>query len=463
MNLKKSLLFLCLLIFTGNAFAAFISIDKARTVAKNLYYERINHFEETSLENVIFDNEYLVEKSNHAVYYVFNIQNNQGFVLIAADDNVFPILAYSFEGRMEQHKETVPPVEEFLINYQNEIVYIIEKQELATQEITETWNRYASEDFEMQTLQTVGPIIETKWDQGFPYNSLCPGGSVTGCVATAMAQIMRYYKHPNIGTGSNTYYHSSYGYLTADFGATTYNYANMPLSPTSSNNDVATLNFHCGVSVEMNYSPYGSSASTAYAPTPFKSNFGYSTTTSYESRDNYTDIQWKILLRAEHMNYRPVMYRGSGSGGHAFICDGFQYPHHFHFNWGWGGSYDGYFYLTSLNPGSSYNFTTGQGGILDLYPDPYYATVSIQEEEADNGLTVYPNPSDGNMNLGFDHYLAEEILIMIYDMNGRMVSLENVNVEGFNHVMKLENIQSGNYQMIITGENLHLVETLIIK
>jgi len=463
MKMKLLLAAFILILIGGNAFADYVSIEKARIVAKNVYFERINQSDDFAFENVVFDNEYAVEEAAHTLFYVFNMQNDQGFVMIAADDQSYPILGYTFKGRLVENKEVNPAFANLIESFERQLINIIEKDLPTNADITNTWNTYLNEEFQMQTMQTVGPLIQTSWNQSPYYNALCPGGSVTGCVATAMAQVIRYYQHPNKGTGSHSYYHSTYGNLSANFGTTTYNYANMPLSISSANNDVATLCYHCGVSVEMNYSPSGSSASTAYSPTAYKTYFGYSTTAAYDSKDYYTDIQWKIMLRAEHMYNRPVMYRGTGSyGGHSFIVDGFQYPDHFHFNWGWGGSSDGYFYLTSLNPGY-YDFTSGQGGVFNLYPDPNYSAATAIEETEENGMMIYPNPSDGNLNLAFDQYINEDATIYLYDISGRMIKVLSISINGFNSSVEFQNLDAGQYQLIIKGENLNIVEPLIIK
>jgi hypothetical protein len=231
------------------------------------------------------------------------------------------------------------------------------------------------------------------------------------------------------------------------------------------NNDVATLCYHCGVAVDMNYSPSGSGAYTEDIPTAYKNYFGYSTTAIYDSKVYYTDIQWKIMLRAEHIYNRPVMYRGAnsfGTSGHCFIVDGFDYPDHFHFNWGWGGSNDGYYYLTSLNPGY-YDFTYHQAGVFNLYPDPSYSAATSIEETENNGVTIYQNPSDGNINLAFDQYLSEDATIYLYDISGRMIKVMQISINGFNHSIELQDLDAGQYQLIIKGENINIVEPLIIK
>jgi len=214
----------------------------------------------------------------------------------------------------------------------------------------------------------VGPLVQTTWDQKCYYNTLCPtdasgpcGHAVTGCVATAMAQIMKYWNYPATGTGSNSYTHPTYGTLSANFGSTIYRWNEMPAHLTEENGAVATLMYHCGVAVNMYYSAWSSAA--ILSPDALITYFGYSPSGRYEFREDYSDTEWTALMKAELNSLRPVLYRGSGEqGGHAFIVDGFEGEDFFHINWGWGGGYDGYFYLGTIE------FSQDQGAVTGIYP-----------------------------------------------------------------------------------------------
>ena len=172
----------------------------------------------------------------------------------------------------------------------------------------------------------VGPLIQTQWDQGNPYNLYCPSGTVTGCVATAMAQVMNYWQYPAHGIGSHAYIpedHPEYGTQSCDFNNTFYNWTNMAntysgSSSTVQKQAVATLMYHCGVSVEMNYGPGstgGSGASTENVAIALKTCFNYSSDIQYLDRDDYTETEWINLLKADLNQNRPIQYSGSGSGG----------------------------------------------------------------------------------------------------------------------------------------------------
>jgi hypothetical protein len=194
------------------------------------------------------------------------------------------------------------------------------------------------------------------------------GYVVVGCVATAMSQIMYYNKYPDCGTGSNIYStQGGYGALNVDFSTATYAWDSMFDNLSTTNHAVAQLCYHCGVSVNMNYSATGSGANSQVAMQALIGNFNYSNYTQFVEKQFFSNNDWAEILKEEIYGERPVYYRGnnsSASSGHAFVCDGFQGTDHFHFNWGWGGSANGYFYTSSLNPGS--DFTYDQGIIMGL-------------------------------------------------------------------------------------------------
>jgi len=301
--------------------------------------------------------------------YIFNA--DEGFVVMAADDCVQPILGYSLTGKFVA--EGMPEnIRWWLQGYNGQIQNAIDEQTKATPEVTKQWNDLTDGSASIAKSRTaVGPLIQTHWKQGNPYNNLCPSGSVTGCVATAMAQVMRFWEYPSRGIGSHDYQHSSYGILNADFGATLYDWGNMTNTYTSSSTAaqkvaVATLMYHCGVSVEMKYSPSESGSNIKRSSTSMRAYFNYNT--NYLERKNFDETDWTNTLKTELDQNHPMLYGGSGSsGGHAFVCDGYDSNDNFHFNWGWGGSSDGYFAISDLNPGS-HSFNNSQNAVIGIYP-----------------------------------------------------------------------------------------------
>lgn len=296
----------------------------------------------------------------------------RGFVLIAAEEQCRPVLGYSLE--TEFPAGDIP----------GHINWYLEQFSAGIQEIREhpewtvdpAWEHLRAGNFEaFHPDRDVSPLCATTWDQGWPYNSMCPedpegpGGHVwAGCVATAMAQVMKKWNHPVTGEGSHSYYASGYGTQSADFGATTYNWSGMPNSTNPVNTNISTLLYHCGVSVDMMYSPDGSGAYSSDARNALVNYFRYNSAAQFHWAGSYSTANWASMLRADLDLGRPIFYRGESTYGHAFVLDGYQGTDYFHFNWGWSGYYNGYFYLNNLNPGS-YSFTQYQGAILHIYPE----------------------------------------------------------------------------------------------
>jgi hypothetical protein len=374
----------CLVIilsFFFQLFAAEVGISKAKAVAKNVYYERAKLINNALLAELDFSSEHVFSHEGQKLYYVFNLENNNGFVIISADDIVYPVLGYSFTGSLDPFN--LPPNARFwLSRYEEQLTEAKESGMKAGKMVRGAWEKYSNENVLKGTtnIKQVVPLVSSTWSQGNFYNDSCPadpngsgGHAIVGCVAVAMGQVMRFHESPQQGTGSHSYYHSDYGTLSANFGATTYNWSNMPDDLNSPNADLAQMLYHCGVATEMNYGPYASGTISANARNAFLSYFGYSPTTQLDYKQGYTDEKWNAMLRSELDASWPMYYAGTdlqNMSAHAFVCDGYQGTDHFHFNWGWGGWADGYFYTTDLNPGSS-NFN-GNQHVIRIRPDGVY-------------------------------------------------------------------------------------------
>ena len=295
--------------------------------------------------------------------FIFNNTAGKGFVIMAADDCATPILGYSYENNFDEG-ELPPHVKAWLDGYALQIEEAAAMKLSATDEIRNDWECLRKgKTLPIKSEKTVEPLVQTRWSQSPYYNDQCPYDScaheraVTGCVATAMAQVMKYWSYPERGYGNHSYVpssHPEYGTLYADFSAVTYQWSSMPNSVNSANNAVATLMYHCGVSVEMMYGVSSEGGSAAYiidygsgnpsAEVALKTYFDYKSTMHGVKKSDYSDAQWIQLLKNELDNSRPMVYGGfSNSGGHAFVCDGYNASDYFHYNWGWAGSYDGFF------------------------------------------------------------------------------------------------------------------------
>lgn len=303
--------------------------------------------------------------------YVFNGPNS--FVIISGDDRVLPVIGYSFDNQFVSESISESTYG-WLYDRNNTVGAAMRKGIEASDEVKAAWELFRNKaQLPSFCRSSMGPLISTNWRQGDPYNMYCPDGCVTGCVATAMAQIMRYWEYPVQGTGSHSYEHPVYGTLSANFGGTVYDWGNMPgmIGSNSSNaakRAIAILMYHCGVSVEANYNSSATSAPSNNVLTAMPAYFGYADDISMVYMDDYTDQEWKLLLMSELDALRPMYYAGQDRAhAHAFICDGYNEQGYFHINWGWGSVNDGFYAIGSLNPGD-YTFNARNYAIIGIRP-----------------------------------------------------------------------------------------------
>lgn len=321
---------------------------------------------------------YISKNETDTFYYIFNYKNN--FVIISADKNCPPVLAYSYESNFYSDN-IIPPLKIWLDHYQKQIS-IIKTENINQPKMKQAWDKLLNfGNKSLSEVEAVEPFLTSKWGQGDNFNFYCPrdlagsnGRAATGCVATAMAQIMYYFRFPESGTGSYSYVHDEYGTISANFGNTSYNYNAMHDIPFHINPAASLLISHCGVAVDMDYGPDGSGMYNHKAAYAMRTHFRYSPETQYVFRDS-TTLDWDSLI-VSHLHKRiPLYYAGWNNpniDGHAFVCDGYQRDsnslYYYHFNFGWNGYADGYFYTSALSP-SGYNFNLAQEIIINGYPD----------------------------------------------------------------------------------------------
>ena len=332
-------------------------------------------------------------------YYLFNLGETDGFVIVSGDDRTTAILGYADSGSI--HEDDMPDGLRYLLQgYEEQIAHIPAD---------------AGAPVHRSSNAAIGPLIQTKWNQGNPYNYQCPlitgKHAVTGCVATSMAQVMYYYKDYQTKSclGIPAYSKTTQNKAEQDttlnvpaLPATTFDWDNMiddynPINPETGKKyvggtdaqqvAVATLMQYCGSSIEMIYGLSSNGGSSAYneaIPFALKTYFGYDGGVSHAYRKNYSYDAWINLIYNELAANRPVILGGQAAGGgHSFICDGYDTNDHagadgdyFHMNWGWGGSSDGYFLLSVLQPweqgigGSSTldGFSFGQDVVYGIQP-----------------------------------------------------------------------------------------------
>ena len=293
----------------------------------------------------------VVSELGSELIYVVNV-NPVGFILISADDRLYPLLGYSYESNFTN--QNFPSQFEALFDsYKDQISIAILENIQRDPYIEEVWNKYKTSVNIHRDDRSVAPLLSARWNQGNPYNDMCPvdfdgpgGNALVGCVAVSMVQVMHYWSYPEYGFGSHSYYHNNYGQLSANFN-TFYDFDNMP--NTTGTIPVQLLSYHAGVAVEMGYGADGSGAwvGSGYpcAMTAMRDHFLYNDDMQFRYKSSYNWNSWRNLLKDELDSGRPLIYRGySNSGGHAWNIDGYD-DDLFHNNWGWGGSYNGFYYI----------------------------------------------------------------------------------------------------------------------
>lgn len=358
-------------------------------------------------------------------YYVFN-NDAGGFVIIAGDDAVTPVLGYTSTGSFDA--ENLPDgLKDLLKSYERQIAAL--------------GDNYVANQTATRAAFTGEKLLNTaKWNQGNPFNKYTPNNYVTGCVATAGAIVMKHHGYPAKGTGSHSYTWNGQT-LTANFGHD-YDWANMPTKYTVGNDEafdgVARLMSDLGVAVEMQYDKDGSGASMEDLLTALKKYFGYSKYARLLAIADLGAEVWNDRLRAEIDANRPILYSAvdSNKGGHSFVIDGYK-DESFSVNWGWGGYCDGFYRIGALNPetggkplGDKYNLS--QSAVFSLQPsdgeevisnlgfikvDGYLETMNmnVTDVKADKKLNLYllPLQSQG------DNLFTGEVAIALKNAKGK--------------------------------------------
>ena len=370
------------LLAIGIASAAPVDVQTAKKVAENQY----RNYAPTSIIDYSVKAVYSNENKGLTTFYTFTF-NSGGFVIVSADDAVVPVLGYSHDSEMDVNNLN-PNVKFWLGQYDSNISDIVSKK-LSNTETRAQWDALLQNNFP-KNAKAVAPIFNITWGQGSGYNTYCPPGTPVGCVATAMSMIMRYYEYPTSGSGWHKYNHPTYGEQSAYFFSTTYNYAAMPTNTGST--AAATLGYHLGVAVDMNYGPDGSGAQSTDVAPVMANYFKYDQGIQYVDKDNYETAAWIALLKNELDNTRPIYYSGSGSaGGHAFLCLGYNDNDQFYFNWGWDGSANGYFTMGSLNTGNG-SFNQGNAAVINIKPaiEGEEEMLWVQKYSAFPATSTYP-------------------------------------------------------------------------
>lgn len=391
----KKILFIPFLFIAFFMSAAPIGEKKAREIAVQFFSQG-----STKAAGVVLDLEWAgnsldgartktAENMDEALMYIYNRSGEKGFVIIAGDDRMNPIIAFSYENSFDVDY-MAPGARAMLSSWCKQVEAV--RNSPATKAST-------------KSTPNVGEVVKkyetAQWDQREPYNNLTPTvegqHTLTGCVATAMAIIARYHQWPESGTCNISSYSLSHLDTPAipaiPVASQTYDYSKMPLSYHTNSNpytdeqksEVAKLCYHMGVAVQMLYGLAESGAHTDYAAIMMAYYFGYSKSTVFMNQAT-SDWEWAEMLKDNIINYGPTLFSGrSSTMGHAFVLDGYTSTGYFSINYGWGGSSNGYYLLPNQT------FYNNQGAAFYMTPDKT-GTTSYTDF-----LTLYPAGSGGGL------------------------------------------------------------------
>ncbi len=377
-------LFLLFLFLSGGLFAENIPEEKAKALAGHFFQSSSTTRTTTASIRLVLKDENISTRTSgeSPAFYVFGKDNGKGFVIVAGDDVVMPILGYSFDNNF--------PGDDLPVNFKQWLEEISEQINIARRErlksppvVEQAWN----------ALRVGNPVVKLEtalWNQEMPYNKECPiingKKTYTGCTITATVIVMKYHEWPDMGIGTIPgYTTSTYGYSVPDRTLNRpYQWSKMPLTYTNYSTEegdaVAALMYDCGVMLEADYGPIGSSGTGAY-PTKIVSGLTtymkYDKSARYLNRSSYSNPEWHRLMQKELKEKRPIIYSGfNPEGGHSFVLDGYTEDEYYSVNWGWGGYCNGYFLLSALEP-----YGQGAGGSGSHYNNNQNAVIGLKKEE----------------------------------------------------------------------------------
>ncbi len=381
--MKKILLLFLVLLCTVAIRAAQRSPEEALTIAQSFFMQSsdITTRNVTDIRLVAASGDLLGSASTRkaqdgAAFYIYN-NAQTAYVIVSGDDRMKPVLAYSDKGSFIT--ENLPAN---LISWLEFYKATYEGLNNGKKAVTEP-RLLTKADF----ATSVSPLLNVNWNQDEPYNNACPlvgrERTYTGCVATAMAMILKYYNYPEKGKGSYSYETSDGIECSFDYGNTTFDWNNMLPQYTSGNytveqaNAVSRLMYACGVAIDMEYSPTGSGAYSYKVAQALIDYFNYDANMGYVYREFFTSAEWMNMIKTELSAGRPILYNGASKDvGHAFVFDGYDGQDMVHVNWGWGGHYNGYFAPESYDSRNAMqkesNATRGSAGNFKYGHSFYY-------------------------------------------------------------------------------------------
>lgn len=486
--MNRNILFLVIFsLLTSWLSAQNVSKEEALKGGLNFYKNQINAFDIAKSDIIVKDYSEIKTKNNEVAIHLFNFEDG-GFILMSGDKNSLPILAFSYEGYMDFNNMT-PAAAAWIEGYKEDIEYV-KKNNVINTENQLDWEKISSKTFsnskDYPNYTQKKPLLKTKWGQSAPYNLLCPnvpinynngvGNCVTGCVATAMAQIMKYYNFPDKGIGIGEFYYDTYH--SVDFSEGTYNWNKMKneygwqWTPDSVEAyAVAKLMYHCGVAAKLDYGPDATGLSSSEDKNVIKaliSNFGYRNGIVIKDRTTIPTNEWLQMIMDELDLNRPVFYLGYNRDfdGHAFVCDGYIKQGknmYFSFNFGWNGLDDAYYNIYKDNNSVGDNtmaFSGSQRIIIGIAPS------GLQSNDFPFCIGRVLKPfTEGEFDDGSAENLYKkntdcEWLISTEDVNTDFISYDSLSI-GFNYI----DLGEGDTLKIYNGKSLAdpLIKTITLK
>ena len=395
-----------------------------------------------------------IRSEGHPAVYIFSTDATGGYLILPASDAVgTTVLGYSEQGKLVP--DAMPDNMAWWLD-------VYARQIAAAEAGSDSGDVDVPPGAYPIGKPEIAPLVKTTWNQTAPYNEMCPEANgehcPTGCVASAMAQVMKVWNYPATGSGSNTYYPSATigEDISLDFSTVTFEWDAMKNSYASSETGaavdaVAELMYSCGVAVNMNYAPNQSASNYTLALNALYKYFNYDKGMRELARNYFELEQWNELIYNELSQGRPVLYGGSNeNGGHAFVCDGYRPDGYFHFNWGWGGNGDGYFIVTDLYPQYA-----GVGASLGGYNLNQTIIVGIQPPVSGSEfLPVMEFMSD--FTIQDPSYARKQgVAVEMYDMRG----IYNMSLSNIDMIMGLKlTDETGTVTYIPGSETLNMVK-----
>jgi hypothetical protein len=407
----KALLSILGILFSFKLLAGLVPSDKAEQIALNFYYQKYNQYEgRIAYEELSIQSVYTEVENGDPVYHIFHI-NRGGFVLVAADDRLKPVLGYSFKNSFNAENQP-QNVQYWFGQYKDQVIYVRNNKIEPDKKILGEWEYYLNNYFTKANTNTkskaVDPLLSSRWNQDFPYNLYCPFDSAsgsytnTGCYGTAMAQIAYYWRWPDHGQGYTAYVpasHPEYGLQTADYENTWYRYNEMVDDPETANYAVAEYVYHFSVALHTDFSTGTSFVDSIFilnhqmACDSIAYHFKFDSL-QFHYRDSMPDSDWKNLLMGMLDSKCPIFYAGYKiypTIGHFFVCDGYQDEDYYHFNFGWGGISDGYYHMDSVLYYNSNHFC-----MSSIHPDTVQFNYPLYAAGADTLTYLEGSISDGS-------------------------------------------------------------------